>query len=306
MKKERGTTLKTRKKYKREEVLTAVLFLLPTFTIFAIFKYIPIIDNFYISLTSWNLFNKVKPFVGLNNYKAIFTSKLFWQILGNTFFYTIFSTIISLALGFLVSVSLFKRKGKVSKVLRTLFFVPNVTTASAVAILWIWIFDPDFGLMGQLFNLFGARSPRWLLTPGYAMWIIISLAVWRNVGYVMLIYSSGLSGISDDIYEAARIDGASEVQQIFKITLPLLAPTTYFLLLTSFIQAMQVFDIVSVMTGGGPYNSTNVINLYIYQMAFARSRAGYASALSVILFLILLICTIVQRKFSNNGGDYGA
>ena len=292
-----------RKRYNRKEVLTAFLFLLPAFAIFVVFKYIPLIENFHISLTSWNLFSPEKRFVGLANYKAIFTSALFWQILGNTFSFTIFSTVISMTIGFFISVALFRRKGKAAKVLKTLFFIPNVTTASAVAILWIWIFNPDFGLMGQLFNMFGAESPRWLLTPGYAMWIVISLSVWRSVGYVMLIYSSGLSGISDDIYEAAKIDGASETQQIFRITLPLLAPTTYFLLLTSFIQSMQVFDIVSVMTGGGPFNSTNVLNLYIYQTAFARSRAGYASALSVILFFILLLCTVVQRRFSNSGGD---
>lgn len=294
---------KIKKKYNKKEVMTAYLFLLPAFLLFGIFKYYPLINNFYISTTSWNLFSKHKTFIGLNNFKAIFTSKLFYQILGNTFFYTIFSTLISMVLGFFVAVALFKRKGFIFKILKTVLFIPNVTTASAVAILWIWIFDPDFGLMGQLYNLFGAQSPRWLLTPGYAMWIIISLSVWRSVGYVMLIYSSGLAGINDEIYEAARIDGANTVQEVFKITLPLLAPTTYFLALTSFIQAMQVFDIVSVMTGGGPYNSTNVINLYIYQTAFARARAGYASALSVILFLLLLVCTIIQRRFSSQGAS---
>ena len=282
-------------KYRKKEVITAVLFLLPAAVLFAVFKYYPLLDNFRISLTNWNFFRPQKTFVGLDNFVSILTSEKFWTILGNTFFYTIWSTLISIVIGFFLAVSLFRMRGRMPKVLKTLFFVPNVTTASAMAILWMWIFDPDFGLSGQLFSFFGKDSPRWLLTPGLAMWVIISLAVWRSMGYVMLIYTSGLSGISDEIYEAARIDGASQWQQTFYITLPMLKATSYFLLLTMFIQAMQVFDIVSVMTGGGPYDSTNVLNLYIYQMAFGRSRAGYAAALSVILFLILLLCTIIQQ-----------
>ncbi|MDY0288701.1 MAG: sugar ABC transporter permease [Sphaerochaeta sp.] len=293
-------------RYKKDELLTAFFFLLPMFAIFFIFKYIPLLDNFRISLTSWNLFSPKKRFIGLANFKAILTSAIFWKILGNTFFFTFWSTAFSMVLGFFIAVTLHKRTSLASKILKTVFFIPNITTASAVAILWIWIFDPDYGLAGQLFNLIGKQSPRWLLTPGYAIWIVISLAVWRSVGYVMLIYSSGLSGISDDVYEAATIDGASPWQQTTRITLPLLKPTTYFLLLTSFIQAMQVFDIVSVMTGGGPYNSTNVLNLYIYQEAFARAHAGYASALSVFLFLILLFFTVVQRTLSRDKGEANA
>ncbi len=282
-------------RYSRREVMTAVLFLLPAFVLFLVFKYYPLVDNFRISLTSWNFFSEHKTFVGLQNFINIFTSDTFWKILKNTFFYTICSTLISIVIGFFLAIALFRMKGRLPKVLKTLLFVPNVTTASAMAILWMWIFDPDFGLSGQIFSAIGKASPRWLLDSNLAMWVIISLSVWRSMGYVMLIYMSGLSGINDEIYEAARIDGASNAQQVFKITLPLLKPTTYFLALTMFIQAMQVFDIVSVMTGGGPYDSTNVLNLYIYQMAFGRSRAGYAAALSVILFLILLLCTVIQQ-----------
>ena len=291
------------RKYRKKEVITAVLFLMPAAVLFAVFKYFPLIDNFRISLTNWNFFRPEQIFVGLQNFVSILTSEKFWQILGNTFFYTIWSTLISIIIGFLLAVSLFRMRGHLPRILKTLFFVPNVTTASAMAILWMWIFDPDFGLSGQLFSLFGKESPRWLLTPDLAMWVVISLAVWRSMGYVMLIYTSGLAAISDEIYEAARIDGATQMQQTLYITIPLLKSTSYFLLLTMFIQAMQVFDIVSVMTGGGPYDSTNVLNLYIYQMAFGRSRAGYASALSVILFLILLVCTVIQQLLTRGKED---
>jgi ABC-type sugar transport system permease subunit len=259
---------------------------------------VPLIDNFRVSLTSWNLFSINKKYIGLQNYLAIFTSAQFWLILKNTFVYTIGTTFLSLFFGFIVAIILYHKRSIGSKIIRTIFFIPNITTTSAVSILWIWIFDPDYGLSGQIFSFFGFESPRWLLTPGYAMGIVISLSVWRSIGYVMLIFISGLSGISDEIYEAASIDGATDFQTTLKITIPLLAPTTYFLFLTSIIQSMQVFDVVSVMTGGGPFNTTNVLNLYIYQTAFARARAGSASALSVILFLILLIFTVIQRRVS--------
>jgi ABC-type sugar transport system permease subunit len=287
-----------RKKYHRKEIGTAALFLLPCFAIFIIFKYFPLLDNFRVSLTSWNLFSSNKKFVGLQNYLTIFTSPQFWLILKNTFVYTIGTTSLSLFFGFITAIILYRKNSIGSKIIRTVFFIPNITTTSAVSILWIWIFDPDYGLSGQIFSFFGAESPRWLLTPGYAMGIVISLSVWRSIGYCLLIFISGLSGISDEIYEAASIDGATGFQTIVKVTIPLLAPTTYFLFLTSIIQAMQVFDIVSVMTGGGPFNTTNVLNLYIYQTAFARFRAGSAAAMSVILFLILLFFTIIQRKAS--------
>ena len=285
-------------RWKQSEILTAAAFLAPSFLIFGLFKYYPLLYNFFLSLTSWNFYSPVKKFVGLANYKAIFLSPQFWQVLKQTLFFTVGSSLLSLVLGFLLAVALFRKRGVVGTALKTLFFIPNITTASAVALLWIWIFDPDAGLAGQIFNLLGRESPRWLRTPEYAMWIVISLSVWRSLGYVMLIYHSGMSGISGEIYDAASIDGANARQQMTAITLPLLRPTTFFLAVTSFISAMQVFDIVSVMTGGGPYGTTLVMNLYIYQTAFMKAKAGYASALSALLFVMVLAVTVAQRKWS--------
>lgn len=289
---------------RRRETLVALAFLAPSFLVFALFKYYPLVYNLYLSLTSWNFFSPVKRFVGFANYRAIAVSPQFWQIMGQTLFYTFWSTVISLALGFLLAAALYRRRGALGTALRTLFFIPNITTASAVALLWVWIFDPEGGLAGQIYALFGLESPRWLLTPEYAMWIIISLSVWRSLGYIMLIYHSGMSGISGEIYDAASIDGANARQQLARITIPLLRPTTFFLVLTSFISAMQVFDIVSVMTGGGPYGTTMVMNLYIYQTAFVKAKAGYASALSTILFALVLAVTVLQKRMSTKWGDY--
>jgi ABC-type sugar transport system permease subunit len=291
-------------KYPKQEVLTGLLFLLPVFIIFVVFRYYPLIDNIFISFTSWNMFTPRRP-VGFRNFQTILASAEFWKILGNTLFYTFWTTVLSLALGLILAVLLFRKTSLGGRILKTLFFIPNITTASAVALLWVWIFDPDFGLTGQIFRSFGAESPRWLLERHWAMWIIVSLTVWRSMGYAMLLFSAGLAGITESFYEAARIDGASELQQFFFITFPLLTPTTYFLLTTSFISAMQVFDVVQVMTMGGPNNNTNVLNLYIYQQAFIRNRAGMAAALSVILFVLLILLTIVQRRFnSDREGQY--
>lgn len=288
---------------RRSDWLVAAACLGPSFLVFGIFKYYPLLYNVYLSFTSWNFFSPVKKFVGLANFKTLFASPLFWQIMGQTLFYTVASSVLSIVLGFCAAAALYRRRGLVGTTLKTLFFIPNITTASAVALLWIWIFDPDGGLAGQIFALLGRESPRWLLTPEYAMWIVVSLSVWRSIGYVMLIYHSGMAGISEDLYDAASIDGAGKVRMVFGITIPLLRPTTFFLALTSFISAMQVFDIVSVMTGGGPYGTTMVMNLYIYQTAFVKAKAGYASALSTVLFLLVLLVTVLQRALSAKWGE---
>lgn len=287
-------------KYRKKDLVTAFFFLLPAFAVFFVFKYYPLLDTLRISFTSWNFFSEPKD-VGLQNYVKLLTSRTFRKILVNTFYYTFWSTGLSLLLGLLLALCLFKRNSYGGRVLKTLFFIPNITTASAVAILWIWIFNSSNGLMEIVYSLFGAKSPAWLLDKDLAIWTVITLGVWRSMGYVMTIYMSGLSQIDGSVYEAARIDGASEAQQAWYVTLPLLTPTTLFLLTTNLISAMQVFDVVQVMTEGGPSNATNVMNLYIYQEAFVRSKAGSAAALSIILFVLLLVLTVVQRALTKEG-----
>lgn len=287
----RNTKLKIGK-YNRLDLTFVFLFLLPVVLIFGIFKYYPLFDNIYISLTSWDFFTP-RRFVGLTNYMRLFKSSIFQRVLLNTIHYTIWSTFLSVAIGLVLALILTKHNHFFGRMLKTMFFVPNITTASAVAILWIWVFNPSNGLMGLLYSFFGASSPAWLLDVKYARWAIISLGVWRNMGYCMMIFSSSISQIGTEIYEAAAIDGASEVRQATHITIPLIMPTLTFLTTTTFIAAMQVFDAVQVMTAGN--NGTNVINLFIYQEAFIKNKAGQAAAASIILFVLLLVCTIVQR-----------
>jgi ABC-type sugar transport system permease subunit len=286
------------------DLRTGLLFLLPTILVFAVFKYYVLGYNLYLSLTSWNFFSPDKRFIGLKNFKFILSGKVFWKVLGNTLYYTLGTTIISTILGFLFAVLLFARRTVTGSIFKTIFFIPNITTTSAMALLWIWIFDPIFGLSGQLFTLIGGESPRWLTDPNLAMLVVISLSVWRSAGYVMLIYIAGLTSIPRELYEAAKVDGASRLQQLRNITIPLLSPTTLFLMMTSVISAMQVFDVVAVMTKGGPFGSTTVLNLYIYQKAFGESKAGYSAALSIILFLLILSFTLMQKQLSKRWVKY--
>lgn len=279
-------------KYNKLDLMFVFLFLLPVVIIFGVFKYYPLIDNFFISFTSWDFFTP-RRFVGLTNYKRLFSSVIFKRVFFNTIHYTFWSTLLSVGLGLFLALILTKHNKFLGRMLKTMFFIPNITTASAVAILWIWIFNPSNGLMGLIYSLFGAKSPAWLLDVKYARWAIVSLGVWRSMGYCMMIFSSSISQISNEIYEAAQIDGASELRQATHITIPLIMPTVTFLTTTTFIAAMQVFDVVQVMTGGN--NGTSVLNLFIYQEAFAKNNAGRAAAASIILFVMLLACTIIQR-----------
>ncbi len=294
----------TNSRTKRDR-LVAIAFLAPSFVIFAVFVYYALAFNVYLSATSWNFISPTKRFIGLDNFYEMFGDDRFWRIAKTTVTYAVghvgLSMILGLGLALLLNQNL---KGRT--IFRTLFFFPNITTASAVALLWVWIFNPRYGLANYMLGILGIEGPHWLLHPTWALVAIIIFDTWRSLGYVMLIYLGGLLSIPSDYYEAAQIDGANRFQRFFKITLPLLSPTTFFLLVTSFINSMQVFDSVAVMTQGGPAKSTTVANYYIWQKAFLEFDAGYASAVSIVLFGFILILTIVQNLFSKRWVHYAA
>ena len=187
---------------------------------------------------------------------------------------------------------------------RTLIFSPYITTVAAISLLWIWIFDPKYGLVNYGLSLLGVEGPRWLTSTTWAMPALIIMNVWHTVGYCMVIYLAGLSAIPRDLHEAAAIDGAGRWAIFRNITLPLLSPTTFFLVVTSLIGALQVFDSVAVMTQGGPVNATTVFNFYIYQQAFAFFRAGYAAAVALVLFAIILVLTALHLYLSRRWVHY--
>ncbi|MCL4560924.1 MAG: sugar ABC transporter permease [Chloroflexi bacterium] len=282
---------------RRADYLTAILFLAPSLIVFGVFVYYALGFNLYLSFTSWNFLSSTKTFIGLENYQRMIADPRFWKVIVNTFYFSIATVAFSLLFGLVLALIL-NQKMSGRGLLRVIFFSPYITTTSALALLWIWIFDPNYGLMNYALQLVGIGGPRWLTSTTWAMPALIIMTVWKTSGYAMVIFLAGLTNIPHELREAAQIDGAGPWATLWKITLPLLSPTTFFILFTLLISAFQTFDQVAVMTAGGPINATNVLNYYIYEQAFINYKAGYAASLAVVFFLILLGLTILQLRAS--------
>jgi len=221
----------------------------------------------------------------------------------NTTYYAVGTIVSSLTLG-LIFALLLNQKIPGRGLFRTIIFSPYVTTTAAVAVLWIWMFDPSYGLINSGLSWFGITGPRWLTDVNWAMPALLIMNTWRQSGYAMVIFLGGLTNISREYYEAAQLDGANRFKSFLYITLPLLSPTIFFLIVTSLLGAFQVFDQVAVMTQGGPVDATKVINYAIYTEAFVSFRAGYSAAISTVLFIILLTVTIIQMRLSKRWVHY--
>ncbi|MCA1646567.1 MAG: sugar ABC transporter permease [Chloroflexi bacterium] len=281
-----------------------MLFLAPSFVFFAIFWYYPLLASAYISLTKWNIVAPTKPFVGLLNYERLFADPRFMLIIKNTAFYSIGVVGTSMLLGLGLAV-LLNRKMVARGLYRTAIFTPYVTSLAAVSLLWTWIFDPQFGLMNAGLRALLIPAPGWLSSPEWALPAIMVMAVWHSLGYNMVIFLAGLQNVPEELNEAARIDGATGPRLFWHITLPLLSPTTFFLVVTGLIASFQVFDAVAVMTQGGPLDSTNVFVFYLYQNAFQFFEMGYASAIAMVLFAIVIVLTAIQMVASRRWVHYG-
>ncbi|HKM05527.1 MAG TPA: sugar ABC transporter permease, partial [Sphaerochaeta sp.] len=196
------------------------------------------------------------------------------------------------------------RKPKGGALYRAIIFSPTFTTSVAVAMVWTWIFEPTFGLFRLVFKAFGLASPNWLFNANWSLPAVIIVLIWSRMGYDMVLFLAGLKNISEEIYDAALVDGVNSWQNFLYITFPLLSPTTFFLTITSFIGALKAFDIISIMTDGGPMNSSNVYVLYLYQNAFKWFKTGYASAIALVLFILILVITLIQNKLSSRWVHY--
>lgn len=267
-------------------------FLLPSFLGLLAFSFLPILAVAFLSFFDWGLISQ-PTFIGLQNYSKMLSSQSFWHSLLVTFAYMLLNiplqTICALLLALLLNQKIPGRG-----IFRTLFVVPWMATAVAMGIVWTWIFDPQNGSLNSFLSLFHITGPAWLSSTVWALPAIAAVNIWQYTGYNMLFFLAGLQGIPPDFYEAAGLDGANPVQKFFAITLPLLGPTLFFVLVTDIIGSAQVFDTVYVMTQGGPGDATRVLNFNIFQQAFQFFHAGYASALSMVLFLILIIITLLQ------------
>ncbi len=284
-------------KMSTHEAIWGYVFLMPWILGMIFFVGGPIIASLVLAFCKWDLITPPQ-FVGMDNFIKIMSDPKFWKSLYNTFYYTIFAVPIGIV-GSIIVALLMNQKWKSVRLLRTIYYLPSVTAGVASAIIWMWLFNPDFGLINYFLGKLGIKGPLWLASEEWSKPALIIMSLW-GVGGNMIIYLAGLQGIPRQLYEAAEIDGANIFQKFWNITLPMLSPVIFFNLIMSIVWSFQIFTQVYVMTQGqgGPADSTLVLVLYIYQKAFKFHQMGYASALAWILFIIILIATMLQFKFS--------
>ena len=264
------------------------LLILPALIGTLIFIVIPVVFSFGLSFCEWDLLSDVR-FAGLKNYFELLTSPNFALILKNTFVFAISVTLIAVVIPVILAAVL-NNKIRGSEFFKTAYFLPFITPMIVIAIIWEWIFDPNFGLLNYLLK----THINWLYDTKTALFALIIVSAWKLIGYNMVILLSGFSTISQNIYESAKIDGASPLNTFFKITLPLLSPTIFFVVIFTTISSFQVFDLIYLMTQGGPMDSTNVLVYWIYKNAFEFFNIGAASAGAYILFVIVFVLTVIQ------------
>jgi multiple sugar transport system permease protein len=263
-----------------------------------------IIASFLLGFTDWDLVRSPQ-WIGLRNYSAMFRSDLFWKVLGNTFYYVLLAVPLSIA-GSLSLALLVHRRVRGLTFFRTVYFFPVVTSMVAVAMIWSWLYNPEFGLINYLLKtIFGIEGPRWLVSTSWAMPAIALMTVWKGLGYNMLILLAGLQGVPTALHEAAVIDGAGPVRRFFRITLPMLSPTLFFVVVITLIGSFQVFEQTYVLTQGGPANTTLTLSFFVYQNAFRFFKMGYATSMAYVLFAVTLVATVLQFRLQKRWVHYG-
>jgi multiple sugar transport system permease protein len=286
---------------RNERLLVPYLFISPNIIVFAAFMLFPILFAFYMSFHEWSLIG-VPQFNGLDNYVRMVHDELFWQSLGHTVVFTAGTVPTSIALG-LAAAMLLNRELPARGLLRSVIFLPVIVSGVVTALVAAWIFNDNYGVINSLLKAAGLEPIPWLSSPTWAMPSIIITTLWIRIGFCMVVYLAGLQGIPSEYYDAAQVDGASGWRQFRHITLPLLAPTTFLLLVINVIFSFHVFDLIYVMTGGGPGFSTTVLVQYIYESAFASREMGYASAMGIVLYLLIVVLTVFQWRVSRQGGE---
>lgn len=270
----------------------AVLFSLPFLAVYALFLVAPIFYGIYLSLFDWNVLSG-KTFIGFRNFVDAFQDEKFLSSLLHTCQFVLLSTPATIIVGFLMALVVVA-PFKLGKTAETIFFLPYIFSITVVGTLWSWIFQKNFGILNQVLVALGIPGVGWLTDPSVAMHSIVIATVWWTAGFNMILFSAGMKQIPDEVYESARLDGAGKLTILTKITIPLLRDTTILVLILQIIASFKVFGQSYVMTGGGPYGSTRVLVQYIYESGFSYFKMGYASAMSVILFLIILVISVIQ------------
>jgi ABC-type sugar transport system permease subunit len=286
----------------------AFLFLLPFMLVFVVFRAGPVLAALVLSFTSYNVLAPPE-WVGLYNYNNILfgteaATRLFWISIVNTLYFTVGEVAIEMMCGLALALLVNSRLLRAKSLWRIFFYTPVVTSLVASSMIWLWLYHPDLGLINAILQGLGLPALKWLGSTTLAMPSLILMAVWQGAGWSMVIYLAGLQGIPESLYEAARIDGANAWQQFWNVTLPLLAPVTLFVVIMSCISSLQVFSQVFVMTQGGPLNSTTTVTYHMYLNAFRFYRMGYASAMSFLLFLIVLAISVLNNRIFGGRIEY--
>jgi ABC-type sugar transport system permease subunit len=297
-----GARLKPRRPYnpgrRNRNQGGAYVLVFPAMALFAVFVFFPIVWSIVLSLENYNLFSEQATFVGMHNYVTAITSGALYHSLVVTGYYVIGSVPLTIMLALLLAV-LLNRKGLVAaNVFQTIFFLPYIVSSVGATLVWKWMFDTNFGVINAFLAWFGVAPIAWLTTIRGAMPSIIIMSVWGGIGFSMVLFQAGLRSVPQELVEAARIDGATPWKAFWRITFPMLSPTTLFVVIISIINAAQVFTTVQVMTGGGPLGATNVIVFFIYQEAFQFFNLGYGSAIAIVLFVIMLALTAIMLATS--------
>jgi ABC-type sugar transport system permease subunit len=285
--------------------LTGYAFAAPYLVLFGVFLALPILASLAMSFTDFGLGELTAPlgapFVGLQNYAQLFSDDKFKQAAFNTAYFTVGALALTMASGLAAALGLNRALGRLRTVFRVGYYLPVVTSIVAIAVIWRFLLDPDFGLVNGLLKQVGVTGPNWLGSPALAMPCIIVIGVWRNLGNTMVLFLAGLQGIPEDVYEAARIDGATPWREFWRVTLPLLRPTVLFVAVITSIGYLQVFEEPLVMTQGGPLNRTLSVSMYLYQEGFNFFHLGYASSIGYTLFVVIAAVTALQFRLLRSG-----
>lgn len=287
---------------RRRQTLWALVFLLPSAVPLVLFTIIPMVSSAWVSLHEWNLISPM-TWVGLDNYRDLLTDPQTGRVFLHTLLY-VAGYLPLVYVGGLGLALLLNRKLKGRAFLRATYFLPVVTSWVVVALVWQWLLNPANGIVNEVLGAVGLPQPGWWTDPDWALPSVILASAWKDLGFVMVILLAGLQSIPSDYYEAARVDGANAWQRFRGITLPLLSPSTFFVVVISLINGFQVFDQVYVMTGGGPSGASQVVVGQIYDLTFRYGRAAEASALSWILFALLLVVTVIQIRVQRKWVHY--
>ena len=279
-----------KQKYKWHSRLTPWVLIMPTLIGLVIFRLIPIVSSLVLSFTKWNLITDPK-FIGVKNFTELFSDPDFWKILGNTLKITAGYVVGGMVFGLLLAL-LVNNKLKGMNFFRAAIYMPVITSAVAVGIVWTRILGPKYGILDFLLSKLGITAPYWLQDPGLAIWTVTFVQVWKMSGYYMILFLAGLQAISKEVIEASVVDGATPSQRLFRVTIPMLSPTTFFVLTVAIMDAFKNFELIYAMTKGGPQNATNTLVYSVYLNAFSYNRVGYAEAIAWVLMVVVGILTV--------------